>query len=267
MPKCAMFALFSVLVVVGCAGGDDGGGGSGGGGGSPTGSISGTITPLDEYPVKHGYEATDSTVASPLQATGPKAGELLWVRGNVSSSGGDTSDRVTFTEGNAATYNVKISWLDGTNHDLDLTVSRFDGTNTTNLLTLAGTTNPESGNFVVIGGAGATINFDITLYSGAGTVWRMDVTVLSGNPSSVRPPEPDYPKTSYDAVEVALEGHDAVPDRLLVTFKKNIDIQMQADILATYGFVAARTLTGGAVVAQRLQPTSTDPLHSSIGHL
>ncbi|MCA8947104.1 MAG: S8 family serine peptidase, partial [Planctomycetes bacterium] len=266
MRKRLLLAVLVGLMLAGCAGEDDGGGGSGGGGGSPTGNISGTITPFNEYPVVTAAEATDSTTASPLQVAGPKAGELLFVLGTLSSSGGDTSDRVTFTEGNTATYNVKISWLDGTNQDVDLTVSRFDGT-TTNLLTLNGTTNPEFGNFAVTGGAGATIIFDITLFSGTSTQWRMDVTVLSGSPSSVRPPFPDYPKTEYDPMEVAVEGQDAVPDRLLVTFEKNVSTQMQADLLALHGLAAARTLSGGAVVAERLQTTSTDPLHSAVSHL
>ena len=255
------------MLTAGCSGGgDDGGGGSGGGGGSPTGSISGTVTPYNEYPVVTGAEVSDSTVASPLQVAGPSAGELLFVLGTVSSAGGDTSDRVTFTEGNTATYNVKISWLDGTNQDVDLTVSRFDGS-TTNLLTLNGTTNPEFGNFAVTGGAGATIIFDITLFSGSGTQWRMDVTVLTGSPLMMMQPGPDYTKEEYDATERALAGHDAVPDRLLVTFEKNIEAQTQYDLLASVGFLAIRLLSGGAVVAQRQQPLSLDPLHSSMEHM
>ncbi|GIK54282.1 MAG: hypothetical protein BroJett014_32550 [Planctomycetota bacterium] len=259
-------AVFVAIVLAGCAGDDDGGGGrSGGGGGSPTGSVSGTITPFAEYPVVTGAEVSDSTAASPLQVTGPKAGELLFVLGTLSSS--DTADRVTFTEGNAATYNAKISWLDGTNQDVDLTVSRFDGTSTTNLLTLNGTTNPEFGNFSVAGGAGATIIFDITLFSGAGTQWRLDVTVLSGSPLTMMQPGPDFAKDEYDAMEVALAGYEAVPDRLLVTFEKNVSLQAYFDILASVGFTPVRTLSGGAIVAQRQQPTSLDPLRSSKSHL
>lgn len=266
MRVCVLVACFISILMASCAGeGDSGGGSSGGGGGSPTGSISGTITPFSEYPVVTGSEVTDSTAASPLQVTGPKAGELLFLLGTLSSS--DTADRVTFTEGNAATYNVKISWLDGTNQDVDLTVSRFDGVSTTNLLSLNGTSNPEFGNFVVAGGAGATIIFDLTLFAGAGTQWRMDVTVLSGSPLMMMQPGPSYPKSEYDAMEVALAGYEAVPDRLLVTFKKNVSLQACFDILASVGFTPVRTLSGGAIVAQRLLPRSLDPLRSTKPHL